>query len=180
MKHDLYIRELINRLARLDAVAAWQGDLNPTQRSVLEYLGRANRFSRSPSHVAEYLGSTRGTVSQSFKSLIQKSYVTEHRSASDKRAISFSLTEKGEGIVAAGNALTEVLSSYPVDQKKTVMAFLNNVLGDALAQNSGRPFGICKTCRHFDTKSEGGFCTLLSEPLSPIEATQICFEQETV
>ncbi|MDG1431396.1 MAG: MarR family winged helix-turn-helix transcriptional regulator [Paracoccaceae bacterium] len=63
----------------------------------MDYLGQANRFSRSPSHVAEYLGTTRGTVSQSFKSLVQKGYVTEHRSKFDKRIISFELTASGKG-----------------------------------------------------------------------------------
>jgi DNA-binding MarR family transcriptional regulator len=177
MKLDLHIRELIKRIARLDAATAWGGDLNPTQRAVLDYLGRANRFSRSPSHVAEYLGSTRGTVSQSFKSLIQKSYVTEHRSVLDKRAISFDLTAKGKDMANAGNALTDVLTNCPEDEKETFLESLKGVLGDMLSQNKGRPFGVCETCKHHEAKSDGSFCNLLAEPLLPIETTQICFEQ---
>lgn len=179
MKQDLHIRELINRLARLDAATAWGGDLNPTQRAVLDYLGRANRFSRSPSHVAEYLGSTRGTVSQSFKSLVQKGYVTERRSALDKRAISFELTAKGHDIANAGNKLTDALANYPAMQKDALLALLKEVLDDVLSQNTGRPFGICATCTHHESTADGGFCKLLSEPLLPIETTQICFEQES-
>ena len=179
MKQDLHIRELINRLARLDAATAWGGDLNPTQRAVLDYLGQANRFSRSPSHVAEYLGSTRGTVSQSFKSLVQKGYVTERRSALDKRAISFELTAKGHDIANAGNKLTDALTNYPAMQKDALLVLLKEVLGDVLPQNTGRPFGICATCTHHESTADGGFCKLLSEPLLPIETTQICFEQDS-
>lgn len=179
MNQDLYIRELINRLARLDAATAWGGDLNPTQRAVLDYLGRANRFSRSPSHVAEYLGTTRGTMSQSFKSLVQKGYVNERRSKLDKRAISFELTATGKGIANAGNSLTDALSDYPECEKSTLLAALRAVLGGVLSQNKGRPFGICKSCTHHETTSNGGYCRLLSEPLLPIETHQICFEQET-
>ena len=179
MKQDLHIRELINRLARFDAATAWGGDLNPTQRAVLDYLGQANRFSRSPSHVADYLRSTRGTVSQSFKSLTQKGYVTEHQSTLDKRAISFDLTAKGKGVVNAGNSLTDVLTNYPEDKKEHLLASLKEVLGETLSQNTGRSFGVCKTCKHHEVKSDGGFCRLLAEPLLPIETTQICFEQES-
>lgn len=179
MNQDLHIRELINRLARLDAATAWDGDLNPTQRAVLDYLGRANRFSRSPSHVADYLGSTRGTVSQSFKSLVQKGYVSERRSALDKRAISFDLTAKGQGIVKDGNLLTNALAGCPSRQKKVVLEALQGVLGSVLSQNTGRPFGVCASCLHHQTASEGGFCKLLSEPLTPIETAQICYEQES-
>ena len=62
MKNDLKIREPITQLARLNATSTWKGDLNPAQKAVLEYLARASRFSRSPSQVAEYLGSTWGTT----------------------------------------------------------------------------------------------------------------------
>jgi len=179
MNQEQHIRELINRLARLDAATGWGGDLNPTQRAVLDYLGRANRFSRSPSHVAEYLGSTRGTVSQSFKSLSQKGYVTERRSTLDKRAISFELTAKGQAIACADNTLTEVLSANSAEGNTILFSALNRVLGDMLARNEGRAFGICKTCKHHETRSDGGYCTLLSESLLPVETTQICFEQES-
>nr|WP_306266084.1 MarR family winged helix-turn-helix transcriptional regulator [Pararhizobium sp. IMCC3301] len=177
MEQDLYIRELINRLARLDAATAWGGDLNPTQRAVLEYLGRANRFSRSPSHVAEYLGTTRGTMSQTFKSLTQKGYVTEHRSTLDKRAISFELTQTGKDIAIAQNALTGALADFPGGEKDRLLESLRAVLGDVLSHNRGRPFGICKSCIHHETSSNGGYCTLLAEPLLPFETDQICFEQ---
>ncbi|MCA8867626.1 MAG: MarR family transcriptional regulator [Rhodobacteraceae bacterium] len=175
-----YIRELINRLARLDAATAWGGDLNPTQRAVLDYLGRTNRFSRSPSHVAEYLGTTRGTVSQSFKSLVQKGYVTERRSHLDKRVISFELTKNGKDIANAQHLLAGALADFTEDEKDSLLASLSAVLRGMLAQNAGRPFGICRSCRHHDTTSEGGYCRLLSEPLLPSETHQICFEQEAI
>lgn len=177
MNQDLHIREIINRLARLDAAPAWSGDLNPAQRAVLEYIGRANRFSRSPSHVAEYLGTTRGTVSQSFKSLLQKGYVTERRSTLDKRAISFDLTDRGREIIAAGNPLSDVLADCEAEQKVALLDALQALLSEMLAANSGRAFGICATCKHHEPRPDGGYCRLLSEPLSRAETGQICVEQ---
>lgn len=177
MESQLHIRELINRLARLDAAFAWDGDLNPTQRTVLAYLGRANRFSRSPSHVAEYLGTTRGTISQSFKSLLQKGYVSERRSAQDKRAISFELTIKGEEIARLGGGLEQSILNLDDQQKQALQASLSGILKDFLSQNKGVAFGVCNTCIHFETTGTGGFCRLLSEPLTPEETSLICHEQ---
>lgn len=179
MESHLHIRELINRLSRLDAASGWDGDLNPTQRAVLTYLGRANRFSRSPSHVAEYLGTTRGTISQSLKSLLQKGYVSEVRSTQDKRAISFSLTTKGDKVAHAGGGLDCIISGLCEEQKQALKTSLMKVLRGLVQQNNGRAFGVCKTCIHFETSRTGGYCKLLSEPLSPEETTLICHEQES-
>lgn len=177
MNKNLRIRELINRLARLDTMQAWDGDLNPTQTAVLEYLGRANRFSRSPSQVANYLGSTRGTISQSLKSLGQKGYVVEQRSSADKRTIRFDLTDKGQDVAQTSNfvvkAITELDEQTSIDLSKS----LEGLLAQLLKQNEGRPFGVCKECVHFSAKRGAGYCTLLSQALTKVETTQICHEQ---
>ncbi|WP_120499170.1 MarR family winged helix-turn-helix transcriptional regulator [Roseovarius sp. EL26] len=178
MKQHLHLRELINRLARLDASSAWVGDLNPTQRAVLGYLSRANRFSRSPSHVAEYLGSTRGTVSQTFKSLVQKGYVTEKRSAQDKRVVSFDLTKRGIDAITHDSPLEDGLAALNSEQLDGLQQGLTSALETIIAQNDGRSFGQCHTCVHHEPRPTGGYCNLLSIALKAEETTQICHEQE--
>ncbi|WP_417840160.1 MarR family winged helix-turn-helix transcriptional regulator [Tritonibacter scottomollicae] len=178
MKRELHIRELINRLARADATSAWRGDLNPTQRAVLSYLARANRYSRSPSHVAEYLGSTRGTVSQTFKSLVQKGYVTEQKAQMDKRTIRFDLTDKGALATEEPNLMSQTMSNMDDQTKCELAASLEKLLLGLLKENGGRAFGICSQCRHFSPRQGGGHCTLLSEDLSPSETSKICHEQD--
>lgn len=44
-------------------------ELQPVQLSALHYLARCNRYSDTPLGVTEYLGLTKGTVSQSLKVL---------------------------------------------------------------------------------------------------------------
>ncbi len=180
MQRELRIRELINRLARLDTAQAWQGDLNPTQSVVLDYLARANRFSRSPSHVADYLGTTRGTISQSLKSLGQKGYVVERRSQSDKRTIRFDLTDKGSEAALRPNVTARAIARLEDGASDGLIASLEAVLVSLLTENGGRPFGICSACRHFKPRRGGGYCTLLSEELSYSDAGQICHEQVAV
>lgn len=171
------IRELINRLARLDAAANWDEALNPVQAAALEYLVRANRFSRAPSHVAEYLGTTRGTMSQTLKTLIRKGYVSERRSEIDKRSISYDLTEEGRNIAMRRGALLAAISGLPDAVLADLGDSLSTLLTRLLHQNNGRPFGICHTCAHHRVTQDGAYCTLLSVPLSHEEPEQICHEQ---
>jgi len=64
------IDDLVERLARISAADNWAEALNPPQRAALSYLSRANRVLRCPSHMAV----TRGTASQTLKSLERKKY----------------------------------------------------------------------------------------------------------
>jgi hypothetical protein len=125
------------------------------------------------------LGTTRGTISQSFKSLLQKGYVSELRSSQDKRTISFALTPKGEEAAGVGSSLDLALIDLDETQKHALQVMLMEILSGFVRQNNGRAFGVCKTCIHFDGSGDGGYCTLLSEQLSPEETSQICHEQES-
>ncbi|TNF17710.1 MAG: MarR family transcriptional regulator [Rhodobacteraceae bacterium] len=171
------IRSLINRLARLDAGETWHDDLNPAQIAALDYLSRANRFSRAPSQVADYLGTTRGTMSQTLKALQRKGYVTELRSEVDRRSISFALTEKARAAVARAGLLDRALDGLDAGAQAELEARLRALLSGVLAANGGRAFGLCRDCVHHRVTAGGGFCALLSEPLAPAEAEEICHEQ---
>lgn len=177
MTEPQHIRALIARLARLDAAATWDDALNPVQVAALEYLARANRFSRAPSHVADYLGTTRGTMSQTLKTLMRKGYVSERRSETDRRSISYDLTEPGRAIAMRGGALLEAIGGLPESVMADLGDGLASLLTHQLRQNNGRPFGICRTCAHHRVTGEGAYCTLLSVPLAPEEPDQICHEQ---
>ncbi|WP_166418770.1 MarR family winged helix-turn-helix transcriptional regulator [Cochlodiniinecator piscidefendens] len=172
------IKDLITRLARIEAGASWGDDLNPAQRMTLEYLNNANRFSRSPSHAAAYLGTTRGTITQTLKSLARKGYVAEERSESDKRSISYSLTNTGQKIVNQQGILERAIEKTPSMLRAEIDAGLRDILSQALQLNGQKAFGICKYCRHFETTTADGYCGLLSLALTPTEALQICHEQE--
>ncbi|WP_170415451.1 MarR family winged helix-turn-helix transcriptional regulator [Ruegeria atlantica] len=178
MKNDHGIRILINRLARIDSASGWTGDLNPTQRAALEYLSEANQFSRSPSHVAEYLGTTRGTMSQTLKALVRKGYAIEHRKKSDQRSISYELTEAGVSAVTGSNPIADAIGNLPVGVRAALESGLVQSLRLALAANGGQSFGKCKTCAYHDASNENGFCTLLGLGLEAGEKDKICIEHK--
>lgn len=178
MQQTEQIRSLINRLARLDASQNWDGALNPAQRAALDYLARANRFSRSPSHAAEFLGTTRGTTSQTLKSLLRKGFVNEARSDTDKRSISYNVTDKGQTAVDAKPLLLAALDALSADDLTLIEGSLQRLLNTAVCNNGAKPFGICQTCRHFEPRKAGGYCKLLRVALEGAEIDQICHEHE--
>ncbi|WP_281973216.1 MarR family winged helix-turn-helix transcriptional regulator [Ruegeria faecimaris] len=178
MNTEHRIRTLINRLARIDGSEVWAGDLNPTQRMALEYLAEANMFSRSPSQVAEYIGTTRGTMSQTLKALTRKGYVEEHRKELDQRSISYDLTKEGVKIVRQPNPVAQAIGDMPVENQVMLEQGLMQSLSLALAANGGRSFGQCKSCTYHDTTTENGFCKLLGVSLDVGEKDKICIEHE--
>lgn len=152
---------------------------------VLNYLLRCNKYSDTPAAVANYLGMTRGTVSQSLIILEKKGYLEKSQDQNDKRVIHLKLLPAGEEVLKQarstdlfGNAtqiLKTGLSSAPANL---------NVFQEALTAlqkaNQSQSFGVCKTCRNFREKDNGYFCDLTQEPLSVIDSQQLCQEHTPV
>ncbi len=178
MTSERKIRALMNRLARLDNASSWSGDLNPVQRSALEYLRDANRFSRSPSHVAEFLGTTRGTMSQTLKALLRKGFVEEVRSEIDKRSISYALTRVGSAVLDEEGIIALALTKLNDQDAVELESGLHLALRQALKLNGGKSFGQCNTCRYHDTTTGAPYCQLLSLRLSTDDGGKICVEHK--
>ncbi len=169
---------LLERLARLQAAGDWADDLNPTQWTALSYLARANRFSRAPSQVADYLAATRGTVSQTLKALARKGLVEEAASDGDRRSISYEITAEGQAALSRQRVLGEALAVLPEARVAALADGLSDLVATLIEARGGRGFGLCRTCRHHRPAGvEGaGHCRLLDLPLAPHEADRICHE----
>jgi len=76
------IAELVLHLGRMASREALVEGLTAAQWAVLRYFARANRFSRPPSAFAAFHGTTRGTASQTIKSLESLDYLPVVRSGS--------------------------------------------------------------------------------------------------
>src|SRR5690606_35035834 len=142
---------LIDRIERLARSGVPLHGLNPAQWEALRYLARANRFSRSPAGLAAYLGSTRGTVSQTLIALEEKGFVSRRASDRDRRSLALDLTDRGiaalgdDPLLATARDLTEATGG----DASAIVAVLRQALRGAVGRNGGRPFGVCRTCRHF-------------------------------
>ncbi len=172
------VRDLIDRIARLSAADEWSDDINPTQWVALSYLAKANRFSRAPSQVAEFMAATRGTVSQTLKALARKGLISEVRSAVDKRWISYSVTEDGIAVLNRKTVIDEAASGLDDRTVSRLADGLEALVRQALTSRGKRAFGICVSCRHHKKQESGGYCMLLDEQLTQSDGTRICHEHE--
>ena len=170
------IKELIDRLGRIIAADEWVEDINPSQWTALYYLSRANRYSRSPSQVSEFMSATRGTVSQTLKALARKGLIEEVRSQTDKRSISYDVSKTGEALLRARHSIDDALTNIDDTQRSALLSGLELLTQNILLARNMRAFGVCKTCHHHQPGSEGGFCKLLNVQLAPSETEQICHE----
>jgi len=178
---------LIDRLERLSRNAVATDGINPAQWEALRYLGRANRFSRTPAALANYLGSTRGTVSQTLIALESKGLVARHPSLRDKRSIELTLTDQGAEALKRDPLLTLArdIAVATEGEADILAANLRATLHAAIQRNGGRAFGVCHTCRYFRRTVDRStpalhLCALLNEPLSEDDSQAICVEQEAL
>ena len=177
--NKIRLRDLLDRIARLGASGEWSEVLNPAQRSVLSYLARANKYSRAPSNVADYMCTTRGTASQTLKSLVAKNLVVPSRSSSDKRSISYEVTDAGLLLLDTPSDLDASLNALSDRDSSALQRSLEAAVSDVLNRRGFRSFGICESCRHHLKTNEGRRCELLQIPLTDTEAGELCHEHDS-
>jgi DNA-binding MarR family transcriptional regulator len=173
--------QLIERLGRLMRAGDHATGLNPAQAEALRYLARANRFSRTPAALAEYLGSTRGTVSQTLMSLEAKGLIERQPNARDGRSVVFALTKAGSDFLIASPARGLAMAIDQAGIAPDLAEHLEAGLRALITSSGGRAFGACHTCHHFRRDHHSGaiphHCALLDEALSETDQALICAEQ---
>ena len=152
------------------------------QWAVLRYFAQANRFSRTPSAFAAFHGTTRGTATQTIKSLETQGYLTRVRSEGDRRSVWLILTEKARAIVANDpfESLVRAADSLPPIVHGHFANALQHMLGEVARARGKAAFGTCTSCQHL--KSDGCsrkgqtayVCGFTSEPLRLEELDGVC------
>lgn len=178
------LADLLERIGRLLRGVQHRNErLNPAQWEALRYLGRANRYSRTPTALTRYLGATKGTVSQTVIALERKGMVRRMPDSRDRRGVRLALTARGRANLRR-DPLLEILDDIDPGLFERLEADLSALLLFLQRRNLHRPFGQCATCRFFragDAPSESGGpnrCGLTLEPLTDFESAQICAEHE--
>lgn len=176
--------ERISNLLRTDARKVG-GDkpLQPVQLEALHYLAVCNRYSNTPAAVADYLGLTKGTVSQTLGVLENSGLLEKRPDTKDRRVVHLVLTDKGRALIDASippRSLKRALDTLTEQEAQTALAGLNAVLRAMQRANGLRTFGQCQSCRHHQVLSDGEErrCGLTGETLSLEAAVKICREHE--
>jgi len=176
------VAELVVQLGCLTRGEGSVTNLTFAQWTALRYFSSANRFSRTVSAFAEFHGTTRGTASQTIKSLVQNGYLTRKRSKSDGRSIDLTLTGKSKKLLVEDpfELLVDAASSLSNSASHTVEYSLERMLRRMAQQQGKRHFGKCPNCKYFQdagcyTNDKLDYrCTLVDEPLKEAETQQLC------
>jgi DNA-binding MarR family transcriptional regulator len=176
------VLERIGNLLRMEARAfGLKYGLQPVQMEALKYLTQCNRYSDTPQAVGEYLGLTKGTVSQSLKALEQKGLLKKQPDKHAKRLIHLAPTPKGRNLTKKAmqaKSLDPALANAPSVTATELAQTLRSVLRGIQQVNGRKAFGACHTCRFNETRSQGSVCGLTHEPLSTQDVQLLCREHQ--
>ncbi len=175
--------DLIERMAALirseERKKCTELGLQPVHLQVLDYLSRCNRYSDTPAALTNYLGMTRGTVSQTLLLLVKKGYIKKTTDAADRRMVHLSLLDDGYAILKQARA-SDLFNQAALLFKEH--NFVNNedmfmkALTALQKANKSQSFGLCKTCQYFTATADGFSCGLTKEALSLSDSEKICQE----
>ena len=174
--------ELVDRLSRIAHSLQFAEGLNPAQWEALRFVGRANRNSCSPGTLAEFMGSTKGTVSQTLKALEAKGLIERCRKAGDRRAVQISVTPAGTALLSKDplGQIHDALEPCSRDEQHELVEGIERLL-DIVQEHQGLPeFGPCPGCTYYkpeactETNTVGCRCGVSGELFSSLEIDRIC------
>jgi MarR family transcriptional repressor of emrRAB len=151
--------------------------LQPVHLQAMDYIARCNRYSDTPAALTNYLGMTRGTISQTLLLLEKKGYIKKTTDINDRRMVHLSLLAEGEALMSKASP-TDLYSqaSAIFEENNNQENVFVNALTALQKANKSQSFGLCKTCKYF-TETSGVFvCNLTKEQLSQIDSEKICQE----
>lgn len=170
-RHGTLLRTAIRRLG-----TAYR--LQPVHVQALMYLQQANRYSNTTQALTEFLGLTKGTVSQSVMLLSRKRLIERYMDERDKRIVRLSLSAKGERLLLElqlaldWQAATRDISSTRL---KSATRVLRDTLHALQMVNGGRSFGNCHNCEYYWKEGLRIYrCGFTGERLSSAETYKIC------
>jgi len=175
------VAELIDRLSRLTRELQYVENLNPAQWEALRFICRANKYSRTPGALAEFLGTTKGTTSQTLISLESKGFIRKVRSQTDRRVIQLELTDTGEAMVLRDPILKIQRMADGLDPRTgaEIVQGLSRLLRDMQVEVGAKDFGFCAACAQYQGNTCGSdtdrnHCGLTGEPIDPSDLERIC------
>jgi DNA-binding MarR family transcriptional regulator len=178
--HDLI--ERLGNLVRADVRAVCnEYGVRPVQLEVLRFLTQCNRYSDTPQAVTEFLGLTKGTVSQTIKVLEQKGLLGKQDDVTDKRLVHLKPTLKGRRLVertVPAKSLVSGLQQLAGSGSKAVEKVLRDLLQSIQKANGYKTFAPCHSCRFNQRRDGRYFCGLTQEPLKDREVLLICREHQ--
>ena len=170
------VAELLVHMGRIACSEESASPLTASQWTCLRFLARANRGTRTPSAFASFQATSRGTASQTVKSLEERGLVRRSRAASDGRSVQLDLTDEGQEILATDPLcrLTAMLNAMPPADRETLLGLLSRLAAGMAADRHAPVFGTCEDCCHFTASGESGFCACMGARIDVADIDKLC------
>jgi DNA-binding MarR family transcriptional regulator len=184
------IRETVELLIQAAGACRVLDDLRglrDREWKALRFLARANRFSKSPTAVADYLGTTRATATQIIKTLEDKSYVVREPAPRDKRSVMLCVTPEGNKLLAQHDPISgmaNAIATLGAEDRLKLRNALNEILNRIDAPRAESTAGRCSDCiflrrgadaRPGRTRADTDFrCRLYRTQLAAHETELLC------
>ena len=147
---------------------------------VLEYLSLCNKYSDTPAAITNYLGMTRGTVSQTLILLEKRELIEKRQDQIDKRVFHIQLLKKGFSTYHKAKPTDLFEKAAKILATNSSITDGEEIFIEALTAiqkaNNSHSFGICRTCKNFTKTTSEFFCELTQEKLSKSDSEKICQE----
>ncbi len=176
-KHQDLTR-LLDRVGRMARGLQYSHGLNPAQWDSLRFVARANQLSRTPGGLAAFLGTTKGTASQTLKALEKKGYVRRVAHKSDKRVRHLAITEEGDALLAEDplNCLDLAVRGLDPRLSDSLSSALAQLCGEMQSRCGSTDTGVCTRCGYFEGETSGGNmrCGLKNMDLPCTDVGKLC------
>lgn len=176
--------ELLGQMARILWFEGAKHGLRDREWMALRFLSRANRFSRTSSALASYVGTTRATASFIIGELERLGYIERKRSAMDKRSVLLSVTQQGKKFLVRDptSVLLEAIAVLDDEAKTRFRDTLRHALDQADAAEQRHHTDVCKRCIFLredrtttDSRTTAEFsCRLFRAPIAEAEVDLLC------
>ena len=157
--------------------------LQPVHIQTLDYLASCNRFSDTPAAVTDYLGLTKGTVSQTLQVLVRKGYIEKKQDNIDKRIVHLKILTSGTDLLQSITPFDVFIKAEEAIANKqfdSISAALYEALVALQNVNGTNNFGQCKNCITFSEQDDHYYCLLMQQPLEQDDIEKICREYISV
>lgn len=150
--------------------------LTAAQWTALRFFARANRASRTPSAFASFQATTRGTASQTLKTLEARGLLARRRCESDGRSVLFDVTEAGQAMLAHDplRHLSHAIGGLAPAERDALGRLLPALVARLAGMRGSEGIGTCDSCTHYESRGQGGYCACVAMSLAPFEIGQLC------
>ncbi len=178
----------LERISQAFRVLLWQESkefsLSPIQVQVLIFLLHHSEEKRKVSYLADEFNMTKATISDTVKTLEQKSLITKEYEPNDTRSYIINLTEKGRNIADKTSLFTQKIRT-PIDKlnqddKTNLLLSLLDIIRHLNQSGVITIQRMCTTCAYYKPldKEKKYFCRLLNQELHTSNLRIDCPEHE--